>query len=202
MAAPDPAVPGQAVRQCPQCLHITWAYNDRCHHCGLDVRVFKKKRMKRMFKWGLLAAALVAWVGVMAADIDIVYTKPGAPPNLPDQKALEYAAHLRADLMLLESKASLSIMDRTKALEHRQALATKRSEAQRLIDMHGPLGACLKAAMSAADLYGERMQFAAATQPRRNTGLLVQAAKGYAENLLHCRTDIERYQALMKPTKR
>lgn len=65
IAGPDPAVPGQAVRQCPQCLHITWAYNDKCHHCGLDVRVLHKRLICRFGRVLLGACLAVALVGLM-----------------------------------------------------------------------------------------------------------------------------------------
>jgi hypothetical protein len=56
------------VRECPQCLQITWAYNKHCHHCGLDIQLLERRqlwrRLRQLIGYGV-AACLVALLMVL-----------------------------------------------------------------------------------------------------------------------------------------
>lgn len=152
---------------------------------------------------GLLAATM-SFSGLTHAanpEFEVIYIKPGAKPVLPKPEQLHYVTRLRAELKALESRAALNIEDPVKAKAHFSKLQKNRSEAEAKLEVMGPLWACRQAAYWSEVLFSERMSFQFGTA-KMSTALLVQAAQQYAENIHVCRTDIERYQALMKPSKR
>jgi hypothetical protein len=136
------------------------------------------------------------------ADIEVVYTNPSQPAKAPSVAQLQYARQLRADLRAFEGSADLVILDTRKADQRGKALRSKRQEAETRLDALGPLASCRQAAVAADDVFVERRMFASTQQPKRDTGMIVMAAKTYGESMDACRTDIERHEALMKAGKR
>jgi hypothetical protein len=199
--APSPDTAGQATRECPQCRSLTWAYNARCHHCQLDMRAFDRRSWwsTRLSKRGVvLAAALFMLAGVLmlaarqahAQEIEIVRIKPGEKPKQPTAQEIAFAKRLRSDLQRLDNDASITLPNDVKSRERLRLLGAMRDEAERRLELWGPLRSCRLAASWAANEYGERRGFSFA-MTKRDPGVLVVASRGFAENMTSCRADIE-----------
>lgn len=167
------AVPGpddhlmQATRTCPQCAHLTWAYNRHCHHCGLDMRAYSVRRFlhsTRYIAGAVLALSAVLWTkksnAAPAGEIEIVRIDPKAKRVQPAGKLKDRAAAeaFVSDIAAIKFDLLMALRDPQRALSMKRLSAGLEGRSKALFSwnaMGQPFGRCHGAAV-AADVVVER----------------------------------------------
>lgn len=199
---PDLEHEGQATRECPQCRHITWAYNDRCHHCHLDMKSFDRRKRWQNSKyliWLLLAgiAGLAAKSIQAAPEVEIVRIDPKRPPlktQLPPSKAAldsllrELSALRSATFKALQTRDGSDALYRRAGQLQRQASAIVGDR-----PMHDPFQSCLNAATSAFDTVQSAREVMQAPKPDpARVGQLIAAATEQGDSYRQCKEQTNR----------
>lgn len=199
---PDLEHKGQATRECPQCRHITWAYNERCHHCQLDMKSFDRRKRWQNSKyviWLLLAGMIgLAAKSIQAApDVEIVRIDPKRPPPktqpAPSKVALD---SLLRELSALRSGTlkALQTRDGSDAL-YRRAGQLQRQASAIVGDrpMHDPFQSCLSAATWAFDTVVSARDVLRETKPDPvRVGQLITAATEQGDSYRQCKEQTNR----------
>lgn len=194
---PDLAHEGQATRECPQCRHITWAYNERCHHCHLDMKSFDRRKRWQNSKYliWLLAAGIVglAAKSIQAApEVEIVRIDPKrAPLKVPPAPSKTALDGLLKELSALRSGTTKALQTRDGSDALLKRAGQLQMQASSIVGdrpFHDPYQSCVSAATWAFDAVRLAREVLQTAKPDPvKVAQMVNAATEHGDSYRQCR---------------
>lgn len=187
-------------------MHMTWAYNRHCHHCGLDMRAYKVRRYLHSARYvvgALLALSAFAWSKRSEAapqDIEIVRIDPKAPRvpapgKLRDKAAAEAFAR---DLLALRTGIWTSLQSDAASSEMNKRAVQLVQRAKVIFGEPGmgdPFRSCTSAASSTQMAVSEAASLVRkGTAEANQVATIVRWSASMGDEYRQCRTEIDAAQ--------